>query len=140
MDIDEISVEQDLQDGVWLDFRDGVQAKIAYQGRRAFLKATTRHTRKIPAHKLEADPSLYHEIGVEVAADAVLLDFRGITEKGKVLANTRENRIKLLQRPVFMSWVNEESKRLSNFQKEALAEDATALKSHDDVAAPVGPE
>lgn len=140
MDISEITVEEDLQDGVWLEFREGVKCKIAYQGRRAFLKATSRHTRKVPQHKLDADPSLYHEIGIEVAADSVLLDFEGITENGKPMANTRENRVKLLKRPVFMSWINEESKKLSNFQREALAEDAAAVKSDGGVAAPVGAE
>lgn len=138
IELEQLMAAQDLKDGVWLEYRDGLRAKIAYVGRAAYRKATMKQTRKIPQHKLEADPALWHDIGVQVAVDTLFLDFEGVTVNGAPLPNTRENRVLLMGSHEFSNWVNEQSKNLSNFQAEATQEDVRALKSDAGVEPAVG--
>lgn len=137
MNISDFKVATDKKDGVWLPFEDA-EFLVAYAHRPEFNRVTARISKKYPAYKLKADPSLYQQMTVEIIADCILLAWRNVNENGTPLACTPENKLKLLAIEPFREWISNESRELANFREEALAEDAGQAKSVSDLDAKVG--
>lgn len=138
MNISNYELAEDKKDGTWFRF-DGAEFLIAYAHRPAFYRAHDRMSRKYPEHKLKADPALRLRSGAELLAECILLDWRGVNENGKPIPYSKETAVKLLMKiEPLREWVAVTSRELTEFQQEAIAEDAAALKSGDGVATPVG--
>lgn len=140
MDIQTLTTDSDLEDGVWLNF-EGEDASflIASTNRPEYSRAMNRAVKRIGQHKITAKPELATDATIEAMADAVLLDWKGLTANGVEFPCTRENRVKLLKSSrVLREWVSAESSNLTNFQREAMAADAEAVKSGDPVGAESG--
>lgn len=123
--------------GVWLTY-DGAQFKLAATGTPEYTRAMAKAARKHPTHKVRKDAALAANIAREALADAVVLDWKGVTDQGKEVPCTRENKLALLDIEAFREWVSTEAQDVANFQAEALAEDAAAVKSGSPVVGEVG--
>jgi hypothetical protein len=73
--------------------------------------------------KEQAD-KLDRDTFITILADTVLLDFKGISFKGKALKYTRDNAIKLLQIKDFRVKVITEAQNLDNFRVKLDGDDA----------------
>jgi hypothetical protein len=128
MELTEVSVSTEKVNGVWIEYGDDAKFLIASTESAAYQKAVTKATRKYPPHKVRKDASVQTAIAIEAAAQALLIDFQGVTEHGKKLANTIENRRKILAAPALRNWIAEQATDLANFQSEGEASDTAAAK------------
>lgn len=128
MDLTTFRTDPSKQDGTWIEYGDA-RFLIASAHSPAYKKALRNRVAKIPAHLLKSQPQLAEKAAADVMATHVLLDWQGVTEDGKPLDPTPENRRKALDIPAFSDWVAEQAMNLANFQAEGEADDAAALKS-----------
>ncbi len=136
MDLSDLQTDPKLtSEGVWVEFGDA-RFKIRSIEDPSFQKAATAWNRKYPAHI--ADRA--EHVARNVYADAVLLDFEGITDKGAPLPNTRDNRVLLLRSKTISDFVAAEAQNLANFRTEAIQAEADLLKSRAGVETGVGAE
>ncbi len=70
----------------------------------------------------------------QALARHIWISHEDLTYRGAPLPNTLEAKVKALQHWDFYQFIQTESQRIENFQKEAAAEDAEAIKSVDGVA------
>ncbi len=129
MNIEDHTIKQDLaSQGVWLEY-DGGKFLIASSGSEEFKRRAAKAYRNLQQGQRK-NPDLVQKIATELTADCVLLNWEGVHSNGKALPCTREAKLALLRNaPDFSAWVSEQAAEIANFQKEALAEDATDLKS-----------
>jgi len=137
MNISDFKIATDKKDGVWLDWEDA-QFLIAYAHRAEYNRAAARVAKKYPANKLKADPALALPYLIDILAEGVLLDWRNVNDNGKPLDCTYENKVRLLSIEPLRDWIYNESRELTNFREEAMAEDAAEAKSVGGVDASVG--
>lgn len=120
--------------GVWLSY-DKAEFLIASSKTANHLAAAAGKVRLHSQSELKAKPQLYNEITVEVMAEKVLLDWRGVNDGTNELPYSKANALDLLNNaPDFKEWVSEEAAKIENFRAEAVAEDAAAVKSRPEVA------
>ena len=129
MNINDLKIVEEKAAGTWFEYGEGAAFLIASNERTAYQRAVTKATRKYPPHKVKNDPAIQTEIAVAAAAEALLLDFKGLDEDGKAMKNTLENRIKILKVPTLRNWIADKATDLSNFQSEGEASDIAELKS-----------
>jgi hypothetical protein len=135
MDLTELTTKPDLvKEGVWTSFKDA-KLRIASTDSTAYKRALSRHGRNFKAGELRNKPELAEQITIKAMAEAILLDFTGITEGGKPMEATRENCEKLLQSKVIRDFVAEFADDYANFQKQADIEAEEDLKSDAAMAA-----
>lgn len=128
MELNELLTDENLAaKGKWLKFGTDAELLIASSNSPKYKSAIRRHTANQPKHKLRTDGKLQDKIVAEAIADAILLDFRGITKDGQPLQNTRENRLLLLTSAPVLEFVANEMENLANFQEEAAQEEAETL-------------
>ena len=127
MNIREYQTNPEKESGVWIPY-DGAEFLIASIARPEYNRALEKHRRGRPLAKLQRDNEAAKTIITEALADAVFLDFRGVKDGDSDLAPTRENRLAILALPPVREWIVEQASTLANFQAEATAEDAEALK------------
>jgi len=129
MDISKFKVAEDKKEGTWFSY-EGAEFLIAYAHRPTFYRVSARINRRYPEHKIKADPALKLRNGCEIMAECILLDWKGVKDGDKTIPFTTDNALKLLMEiEPFREWVAETSRSLTEFQQEADAEDAKALKS-----------
>lgn len=134
MDISKYQTNPESVEGKWFTF-DGAEFKIAYYDRNDFLR-TSHKIGKRYREGIKADAALERVMTVEIMAETVLIDWRGVKSNGVDLPPTKANKILLLGTIApFRDFVSAKSSELSNYTLEAEAEDAEALKSGDGVAA-----
>ncbi len=133
MDLSEFKTDPKMEDGVWIDYAEGVSFNVASMARKAYNKAVAKHRSKVPAHKLR-DPQVGEKIVMAAMADACLNDWKGLTEDGQPFPCTAENKAKVLAIPALREWIAGQAADLTNFQAEAEAQDAEDLKSGPEVA------
>ncbi len=131
MDITKLKQDDNLAEaGVWVDFEDA-RFKICSTDSRRYRRVLTTLAKKRNPNRLRKDPEAMHEMTVEGMADGILLDWEGLQENGQPLHCTRENKMKVCQIEAIRSFLATEAQDMTNFQQEALAEDADTLKSGD---------
>jgi hypothetical protein len=109
------------EEGAWVDVGDGGKLKIARAGNKkaiAHLRLVSKpHMAQITYGKLADEVAT--ELAVEVIAEAILLDWSGMTDGGKPLPYSKENAIKMLtDYPDFRDLVSKISDERKTFQKE----------------------
>ncbi len=136
MDINQHTINDEKANGTWFDFYEDedVKFKIASTESSAYKKAIAKLSRKINPSKLRKNPTLMQQVTAAAMADAILIDFKGVTDKGKALKNTLENRKKLMEIPAIRDFIGEQSTDLANFETGGEAEDTASLKSDAGVA------
>lgn len=118
----DFSTNKDLEEqGAWVDIGDGGKLKIARAGNKkaiAHLRLVSKpHLAQITYGKLSDEVST--QLAVEVIAEAILLDWEGITDGGKPLPYSKENAIRmLLEYPDFRDLVSKIADERKTFQKE----------------------
>lgn len=129
MDISKLQAEGDMaENGVWVEM-DGARFKIRSSDSKIYRKIAGKLGKKRSGSVLRKSTEAQLELSIEIMADAVLIDFEGVEENGKPLANTLENRLKLCRLEPIRNFIATECQDLENFQKEAVAADAEDLKS-----------
>lgn len=130
MNIKAHTIKQDLASaGVWKAY-DGASFLIASSSSQVYKAKAGKAYKRLNNREAQQDPGIMLKAATEITADCVLLDWKGVDDDGQPFPCTRENRIALLTNaPDFAAWVAEQAADIANFQAEALAEDARALKS-----------
>lgn len=109
------------EDGAWVDIGDGGKLKIARAGNKksiAHMRLISKpHLAQITYGKLSDEVAT--ALAVEVLAEAILLDWDGITDGGKPLPYSKDNAIKMLtEYPDFRDLVSKIADERKTFQKE----------------------
>jgi hypothetical protein len=118
----DFSTNKKLEDeGVWIDIGDGAKLKIARAGNKqsnALSKQLAKpYMAQITYGKLSDEVAT--QIGVEVMAKAILLDWKGIQYDGADLPYSVDNAIKLLtELPDFRDYVSQMANDRKTFQRE----------------------
>jgi hypothetical protein len=129
MDLSELRTDKEKVEGVWLKYGEDAEFFIASTESKTYTKALGKLTKKYQPHKVRNDPATQLKIAKEAMAEALLLDFRGITDGGKPLKNTIENRRTILEVDAVRSWIADQAQDIANFQTEGESADAADLKS-----------
>jgi hypothetical protein len=128
---DKFSTDQNLEsgDGVTIDYGDfKITIHRAGGANKAYLKTLNEkikpYRRMMEAGNMNEDVS--RKMLVETYAETIIKGWEGITdEKGKKLAFTKENVIKVMtDLPELFNMIVAEADRVANFKKEALEADA----------------
>ena len=122
-------------EGVWIELGDGAKLLVASIQSSAYKKVIRKRLQAIPGHLLKADPELQDKIIGEVMAEHILLSWSGITDDGKPVLPSLEERKKAMTLPHFREVVAELATDISNFQAEDEAADVVAIKSDTPVGA-----
>ena len=119
------------KDGVWQPVGDGMEIKVAklnnptYNKRFEFL--TKPYRRALRKGTLSNDVA--ESLMIQCLAETILLDWKGLEEKGKVVKYSVENAIKLLtDYPEFRGTINDIANELAIFQEIEDEEAAENLK------------
>lgn len=128
MDIAKLATDPKAVDGKWFTFGDA-EFKLAYYNRPDFARQTSKVWKRYSKHAIDADPALVLVREIEMMAEAVLIDWKGVTNNGEPVEPTKANKILLLGHAPFREWVTEQAMKFENFAAEAEAEDASTLKS-----------
>ncbi len=109
------------EEGAWVDIGDGGQLKIARAGNKkaiAHLRLVSKpHLAQITYGKLSDEVAT--QLAVEVLAEAILLDWKGISDGGADLPYSKENAIRMLtDYPDFRDLVSKIADERKTFQKE----------------------
>jgi hypothetical protein len=128
MDLNEITLDEGKTSGTWVNYGDA-RFLIRSTTSKEYAKAVSRISRKHPAHKVRKDTETQNAIATEAMAEALLLNFEGITNSGEKMANTVENRKVLCSNPVLREFIADAASDIANFRAGGEAEDAKDLKS-----------
>ena len=102
--------------------------------------ADTKKNRRTTSRRDSKSAALYRKVTIEGLARFIWVSHEGIDFDGAPLSNDFEVKRDLLdQAPDLLEWLETEASDMSNFELEALAEDAEATKKLVKVAAPVRP-
>lgn len=122
----------DLEE-TWIDGPEDSRFKIRSTDNKKYQKALSNRVKNIPRAKLNRDPEAAKKATILAVADALLLEWEGVTEGDEPLECTHANRVRILQYSELFELISNEAQDLTNFKSEALAEDAESLKSDDRV-------
>jgi hypothetical protein len=129
MDINELQTGATADEGIWIEYGDA-RFKIRHTNTKTYRKIVSKAGRGKAPGKLRKDVELQTKFGIEVLAEAVLMDWENITEGGKKMKPTPENKIKLLNASEDLrNYLAEEAQDIANFTQEGEAADAADLKS-----------
>lgn len=125
MDIKELLTDQvKEEEGVWVDIDIDAQIKVA----RLFNDRFTRMmaaARRPYGRKVEQDTTLQEKLLVEVMAECILLDWKGLTEDGKELKFSKKRGLELMQQSRdFRNIVTQAATDAANFHADEVEEDA----------------
>lgn len=134
MDLSKIRTLPAKTSGIWFEL-DDARFLIAYGKGPAYQRALKSRVQKVSQNRLKQEDGLAERINREAMAEAVLLDFEGITENGVPLANTFENRVKILEIAELAEFIAASAQDVTNFRAEGEAKDVDALKSTPSVDA-----
>lgn len=130
MDLNEFSTDTNLREsGSWVEFDDAsflIRSTDSKAYRRAQLKVASK-----AKNRLAKDAEKIVKASAEMIADAILLDWKNVTDNGVALECNRENKLKLLKHPELRDFIATEAQDLENFKREAAGEDAAEVKSGD---------
>lgn len=127
MELNDFLTDENLaQKGKWLKL-DDAQLLIASSNNPKYRAAIRKNSAGVTKQKLKTNAKVQDEFFLSSLADAIFLDFKGITHNGVPLENTRENRIALLRAPSILDFVVEEMDNIANFQEEAAEAEAEVL-------------
>lgn len=118
-----------VNNGRWVEFRPGIEFKIAMISNRAFklaaAKAYTALGKDIDDMEADEAADTMRDIAIEVLAKATLLDWRGpVQYKGKALKYSEANALKLLALEEFREWVERQSAERDAYKVQDLGDDA----------------
>lgn len=118
----EFKTNKELEEGgVWVDIGDGGSLKVARAGNKKALAhsrlVAKPHMAQITYGKLSDEVAT--ELAVEVLAECILLDWKGMTEGGKPLPYSKESAIRMLRDyPDFRDMVSQIANERKTFQRE----------------------
>ncbi len=138
--LNSLALNDRAEDGAWIDYDkdEGARFKLRSTKSKIYQQAAARAGRGLDQRQMNKNPERWLEHTIILHAECVILDWEGIDWDGPFPC-TPENKLKLLQEiPDLREWIFKEAMDLANFQAEAVAEDAAALKSGPGVAPPVG--
>jgi hypothetical protein len=123
MDLKSFKTDPALDEGAWLALGDA-EIKIARLGSPRYQSAVTR---RLKPHRESLELGVMSDadaqkITIELLADFILLDWKGVELDGKPLPYSRENAIQALGIEVFRTWVQEQARDLENFRAKETAE------------------
>jgi hypothetical protein len=133
MDLKTHELNPEKIEGQWFRY-DGSEFKIAYFDRPNFTRIAQKIGKRYTKEGREVDPALQKVMTIEIMAEAVLVDWRGVKNNGVEIEPTKANKITALGHQPFRDWVSQRSQEFENYAMEAEAEDVEALKSSDPVA------
>lgn len=133
MDITKFRTDEEKErKGVWIPIGDGAELLIARWGNPEMVKTSERlmeppEIKQAYRHgALSEEKAL--EINIETMAESILLDWRGLEEKGKSIQYSKAKAIELLRIKDFCGLVTAISKTQENFRAQVHAEGVDNLK------------
>jgi len=119
MDIKEFYTDPKLEaEGVWVDIGIDTSIRVARLFNDRFTR-TMAARRKPYGRAIDRDPDLQQKILVEVMADCILLDWKGLTQDGKPMKFSKAQALELMTRSRdFRNLVTEAASDAANFQAE----------------------
>ena len=131
--------DQSLEkEGVWFEYGDA-KFRIASENSPAYQRAIQRHTQACGPMLVRSKPEVMTKVMIGAMADAILLEWTGVTMSGTVLEChvgkeatkeqkdvTKANKVKILEVPALRNWISNCMQDLTRFQTEGdTQQDAT---------------
>lgn len=115
------------EEGTWVQYEDA-EFLIRSASSKAYRRALQKASKGKSNHRLTKDLEVAEKFGVEALADGILIDWKNITENGKQLECTRENKIKLLQvaYPI-RDFIATQAQDFANFEAEKEEDDSATF-------------
>jgi len=119
-------------DGIWQDFGDGIEMKVARIGnpkyQKLFQKLSKPHRKAIRRGTLKEDVA--EKLMIECTAETILLDWRGIELDGKALPYSKDNAIMILTEfKDLKEYVNDFANEMEAYMQEDAEEAEENLKN-----------
>lgn len=128
--MDIASFKAPLENTAWIDGPDGSRFHIRSTESEQYRQRLLALGRKYQ-HRLKRDTKLQQEVTIQAMAETILLDWEGITDNGKPVACSMEAKLQILAIPEIRDLVSSEAQDLANFRREAIATEASEIKSGD---------
>lgn len=120
------------EEGVWIEFYDDAQLKIAqFQNSKyqAFINLKFKQHKRILDMEDEKADAMAEKISLEAAARFLLLDWKGIVIDGEEKPYSYKLGMEIMEKvPVLKQEVNDQSRKLFNFQKQMDEKDVENVK------------
>lgn len=132
MEINRLKTDSDKElDGVWVELGDGAEVLVARMGNPTCAKRFSQLTSKASRGRSVLSEDAQTKVLIEVVAETVFLDFKGLTEDGKALKNSQGQRVKLLSIRDFRDWIIELASDMDHYvmQEQADAEKKPQITS-----------
>lgn len=134
MDLGESRIDVDKStDGVWIDIDTTTKIKLARflnSKHKAFVDRAMKPHKRV-SRVGNVDDEIINKIEIEALANCVLLDWKGLTVKGKDIKYSVKKAIEFLSDPAlpqFITLVRELSTDMTNFHEEILEDSAKNIK------------
>ena len=125
MDIKDFFTDEEKEEqGVWVDCGDGLEIKVRRMFNSHFNRVLAAK-RKPMGRRYDRSTELQEQVLVEVIAETVLIDWKGLENAGKPLKYDAKTALDLLKRSRdFRNIVSLAADDVGNFQSEEAEEDA----------------
>jgi hypothetical protein len=125
MDIKDFKAEAEKEnEGVWVDCGDDLEIKVTRMFNASFNRAIATK-RKPHGRRFDRSLELQEKVLIEVMADVVILDWKGLTDGGKAVKFSKSKALEFLtDSRDFRNLVSQIADDISNFQIETQEEDA----------------
>lgn len=117
------------EQGTWVQYEDA-EFLIRSTHSKAYRRALTRHAKGKSNHRLTKDIEAAEDFAIAAMAEGILIDWKNITEKGKKLPCTLDNRIRVLKiaAPI-REFLAQQAQDIATFETEDEQEDAATFPS-----------
>lgn len=91
--------QEAVENGVWVDFSNEIQLKIASTRNKAYRDAAQKAAKKLPKNRRTWSPKQVEDMSYSLVANYILLDWKGVkdTKTGKAVKYTPEEGEKALR-------------------------------------------
>tara|TARA_R110000772_G_scaffold45987_5_gene105131 strand:+ start:18152 stop:18547 length:396 start_codon:yes stop_codon:yes gene_type:complete len=120
-------VQDAVENGVWVDYDDETSFLIRSTECKEYVRAMQKNSRKLKG-ELAKSMTAARKVTMKCIVEAIIVDWKGITENGKKLACTPENVERVLQVPSVRDFIADQATEQANFQRESMSATADAVK------------
>jgi hypothetical protein len=135
MNLKQFKTSPKLENGAWIKFdEEGCEFFLAPRTRPQFNDAYERAIKKTTGFKRDT-PAAHRAATKAAVVEACILDWKGVMDGDTPVPCTPESKKAIVEIPAIYEWLIVAVTEITNFQEEAIAEDAEALKSGPGVGA-----
>jgi len=128
MDINKVlPVSDAVENGVWINFDEETSFLIRSTECKEYTRAMQKHSRKLKGDQAKSIAAA-RMITMQCMRDAIVVDWKGLKNKGKDLPCTPENIELVLKVPAIRDFIADQAQEHANYQRESLTAEAEAVK------------